>query len=336
MEQQAFVEHSPHQKSSLTTRRIMLDVLIALAPAAVMGCVYFGWQALLVLVLTVLSAVLTEIIWLLIRKQTFKEIFKQFDLTSVVTGLLLGMCFGSQTAWYACILAGAFAVGVAKMLFGGTGRNIVNPALAGRIFAFIAFPTIVAGGWLGANFTESAGEVLTGATPLTDFLTNNGVMNTELWQLFFGYGVPGCIGETCKIALLAGYVYLIVRKVIDWKYPLIYIAATGVTTMIIYQSFEVFLPSILSGGLFLGAIFMATDYVTSPKTLWGNVVYFLLLGIITAVLRFATGIEVVSFCIFLMNLVTPLIDRFIRPRPFGYVRPKKEKTGKEPAKEAGK
>ena len=334
--EQVFIEHSPHQKSSLTTRRIMLDVLIALLPAAVMGCIYFGWRAVLVLVLTVLSAVLTEVIWLLIRKKTFREILAQFDLTSVVTGLLLGMCFGSQTDWYICLLSGAFAVGVAKMLFGGTGRNIVNPALAGRIFAFIAFPTIVASGWLGANFAEGAGTVITGSTPLTDFLTNDGVMNTELWKLFLGYGVPGCIGETCKLALLAGYIYLIVRKVIDWKYPLIYIAATGVTTMIIYQSFEVFLPSVLSGGLFLGAIFMATDSVTSPKTLWGNVVYFLLLGVITAILRYATGIEVVSFCIFLVNLVTPLIDRFIRPRPFGYVRKKKEKTENNPAKEAGK
>lgn len=334
--EQAFIEHSPHQKSALTTRRIMLDVLIALLPAAVMGCIYFGWQALLVLVLTVVSAVLTEVIWLLVRKRTFKEILDQFDLTSVVTGLLLGMCFGCQTPWYVCLLSGAFAVGIAKMLFGGTGRNIVNPALAGRIFAFIAFPTIVAGGWIGANFVPGAGEVISGATPLTDFLANNGVMNTELWKLLVGYGVPGCIGETCKVALLAGYVYLVVRKVIDWKYPLLYIAATGVTSMIAYRSFEAFLPSILSGGLFLGAIFMATDYVTSPKTPWGNVVYFLLLGVITAILRYATGIEVVSFCIFLMNLVTPLIDRFIRPRPFGYVRQKKESEKDKTAKEAGK
>ncbi len=334
--EQTFVEHSPHRKSSLTTRRIMLDVLIALLPAAIMGCIYFGWRAVLVLVLCILSSVLTEGIWLLVRKRTIREIIEQFDFTSVVTGLLLGMCFGSQTDWYICIIAGVFAVGVAKMLFGGTGRNIVNPALTGRIVAFIAFPTIVASGWLNANFVEGAGQLISGATPLTDFLDNGGVMSTELWKLFLGYGVPGCIGETCKLALLVGYVYLVVRKVIDWKYPLIYIAATGVTSMIIYQDAAVFFPSILSGGLFLGAIFMATDYVTSPKTLWGNVLYFLLLGVITAVLRYATGIEVVSFCIFLMNLVTPLIDRFIRPKPFGYVRPKKEKAENKTAKEVGK
>lgn len=322
MENVLKASNSPHKKASWTTRSIMIDVLIALLPASIVGCVYFGWKALLVLALSVVSAVATEVVYLLACNKSFKQIIKQFDFSSVVTGLLLGLCFNSAVAWYVVVLSAVFAIAVVKMLFGGTGKNVVNPAIAGRVFAFIAFQSIMVGGYVIPNFAENAG-VVTGATPLS------ALGSMENLKLFLGIGVAGCIGETCKAALLLGYIYLVARKVLDWKWPLLTILACGLVTVCMRGfDFTVFLPSILSGGLFLGAIFMATDYVTSPKSLWANVVYFIVLGAVIALLREATNIEVVSFAILLMNLFVPLFNRFIRPRPFGYTKAKKAKEAK--------
>lgn len=324
------VSDSPHIRGNATTKRIMIDVLIALLPATVMGIVYFGLKACIVLLLSVVSAIATEFVYKLCLKQNFKKIIRDFDFTSAITGLLLGLCLPSTVYWYVPVLSSIFAVAIVKMLFGGTGQNIVNPAITGRVFAFIAFPAIMTSGYVLpkieaifeivlSSASASTSDVWTGATALTTLLSDGiSYFTYSKTDLFLGTGVAGCIGETCKLALIVGGVYLSIRKVICPVYPIIYIGVCGLFTVMLNGfDFEYFLPSILSGGLILGAIFMATDYVTSPTTKVGRVIYYTALGLLTAGLRKATGIEVVSFAILLMNLVVPLITRFTRPRNFG-------------------
>lgn len=295
----------------------MLDVTVALLPAAVMGCVFFGVSALITILISVAASVATEFVYCLCLKKKPLDIARSFDFTSVVTGLLLAMCLPSHVKWYVPLISAIFSIAVVKMLFGGTGKNIVNPAITGRVFAFIAFQSMMVSGWVAPTISALDGSVTTGATQLTSILGGNGY-SVSLLDMFLGTGMAGCIGETCKLALLIGGIYLVARKVIKWQFPVIYIVVEGFVAVCLAKfDFAQFLPSILSGGLFLGAIFMATDYVTSPNSTAGNYVYFLALGILTAVLRAATKIEVVSFAILLMNLLVPLINAYIRPRPFG-------------------
>jgi electron transport complex protein RnfD len=321
---------SPHVKNKRTTKNIMIDVCIALLPATVMGIVYFGLNAFLIVLLALISAVASEFIYLMIAGKSFKQIARQFDFTSCVTGLLVGLSIGSQSPLYVPIFASVFAIVVVKMLFGGTGKNLVNPAVTGRIFAFMSFTTLVASGWLipniGTVFTNPAYTPTTGATILPGLIADKTLPAISNLDLFLGTGVLGCIGETSKAAILLGFIYLVARKVITPLFPVIYIAVAGLFTVALNGfNFAFFLPSILSGGLVFGAVFMATDYVTTPNTLVGNVLYFAILGLVTAGLRQATGIEVVSFAILLMNLFVPLIDKFILSKPFGFVKAKKQK-----------
>ena len=327
---------SPHLKAPKTTKSIMLDVSIALLPATIVGIVFFGFNALLVMAISVVSAIVAELLYkMLVNKASFKQFWNEFDYTTLVTGLLIGMNMPPLVNWYIPIIASFFAIIVVKMLFGGTGKNIVNPAIAGRIFVFISFGIVAAGGFVDPIVTASASgqgtfmnPIVSGSTPLGDILKNGlsatGATNMDM---FLGL-IPGTIGETSALALIIGGIYLVVRDVIDWKWPVIYIGVTGLFTVVLNGfNFAWFLPSILSGGLMLGAIFMATDYTTTPNTQLGNVVYFVALGLITALLRHNNGTEVVSFAILLMNLVVPLIDKYIVPKPFGYVKPAK-KEGK--------
>lgn len=311
-----FVSDSPHIKGPRTTKGIMLDVIYALIPAFIMGCIYFGPKALLVVMLSCVTSVLTEVIYLFINKKKFKEIWKDFDYSSLVTGLLLGLTLSSEVPFYVPIIGAVFSIAVVKMLFGGTGKNIVNPAIAGRIFVFIAFQSVMISGYVLPTIAtiNPINGVVSGATPLTRLLDGN--MTLSNLDLFLGTGLAGCIGETSKAALILGGIYLILKRVINWKWPTIYILVTGLAAVVLAKfDFAVFLPSILSGGLFLGAIFMATDYVTSPSTDKGCYIYYVVLGVLTAILRYATKIEVVSFAILLMNLVMPLLN--FRPRAFG-------------------
>lgn len=329
------VSPAPHIKTRRTTRTIMLDVLIALLPASAAGIVFFGWEAAVFIAISLAGAFLTELVWYLIQHKVWKDsgilkdFFRQFDFTSLVTGLLLALCLPAQIeAWYMPLIGSIFAVGVAKMLFGGTGKNIVNPALAGRIMLFISFTAMTM--YPAANFgpiaTDAANfDPSAGSTQLGNFLSGQPMLSAL--DLFLGTGVAGCIGETCKLALLVGYLYLCVRGVIKWYLPLLYIVTTGLFAMALEGGFGInlFAEAIFSGGLFLGAIFMATDYVTTPKTTPGNIIYFIALGLFTAGLRKAVGIEVVSFAIFLMNFVVFLLDLVIRPRPFGSVKTRRAK-----------
>lgn len=319
---------SPHVKTPLTTKKIMLNVCIALIPAIVMGIIYFGLYAILLVVLSVVSAVISEFVFDLIVGKKPKEFLQSFDFSSCVTGLLLAMCLGTNYPWYAPVLGSIFAIIPVKMIFGGTGKNVVNPAIAGRIFIFISFQAMVTA-WAVPSISSVMGieTPSTGATTLVNML-DVGAVNLSNWDLLLGTGLRGCIGETCKVALLLGGIYLAIRGIINPFYPLIYIVTEGLFAVVFAGfNFSLFLPSILSGGLMLGAIFMATDYTTTPNTTIGNIVYFIFLGLITAILRMATKMEVVSFCILLGNLIVPLIDKFIINKPFGFYKNKKVKEG---------
>ena len=364
---------SPHIKSPVTTRRIMIDVCIALLPACIAGCVLMGIAnpvypqlgllSFMQLAICCVSSVAAEFVYLLCCKKPFMNILKEFDFTSLVTGLLIGMNLYPTSKWYVGIFASVFAIVVVKMLFGGTGKNIVNPAIAGRIFAFIAFGAAFGGamGFVNPGNGEAitvnspvSGGKATGATPLQILMGTEGESTLTNLDLLLGTGVAGCIGEVCKLALIIGGIYLVVRGVLNFRWPLVYIATTGVVAVLIawidactvdgkfvaalmdikfVPALQAFLPSILSGGLILGAIFMATDYVTTPNTKLGNYIYFVLLGILTAVLRKAVKGEAVSFAILLMNLLVPMFDMYIRRKPFGYVKPVKEKKVKAEQKE---
>ncbi|MBQ8872997.1 MAG: RnfABCDGE type electron transport complex subunit D [Clostridia bacterium] len=326
---------SPHLRGNDTTKRIMLDVCLALLPACIAGCLLFGWKALILLAICVATSFASEIIYKLCSKVSLKKALAEFDFTSIVTGLLVGMNLYADSPWYVAVLTCVFAIVVVKMLFGGTGKNVVNPAIAGRIFAFISF-----GAALGGTFNSNMGfdDVYHVQGPTSVGATVHHVTATPLqylfgatselsnWDLLFGTGVNGTIGEVCKLALIIGGLYLVLRNVINWRWPVIYTASMVVLTVCLNKfNFDLAIPSILSGGFVLGAIFMATDYVTTPATKAGKYVYFVFLGLLTALLRHLTQSESVSFAILLGNLIVPLIDSFVINKPFGKVTAKEGK-----------
>ena len=297
---------SPHIHSGASTRRIMLDVIIALLPAAIASAVIFGMRANVILLTCIVSAVLAEALFNLItrRKQTVG------DLSAVVTGLLLGLNLSTNVPVWPCVIGSVFAVVVVKALFGGLGRNFANPAITARVFMLIAFSS-VAGGAMPAVV-----ELEASATPLEQ-LANGASQLPSLLDMFIGtYG--GAIGETCTAALLLGFIYLLVRKVIRWHIPVVFIGTVFVCSLIASGDVEYALYQILGGGLFLGAIFMATDYVTCPITTKGKVVFALGCGLITFIIRyFCAYPEGVSFSILIMNLLVPYIERFTGNKPLG-------------------
>ena len=297
---------SPHIHSGASTRRIMLDVIIALLPAAIASAVIFGMRANVILLTCIVSAVLAEALFNVItrREQSVG------DLSAVVTGLLLGLNLSTNVAVWQCVIGSVFAIVVVKCLFGGLGRNFANPAITARVFMLIAFSS-VAGGALPAVV-----ELEASATPLEQ-LANGASQLPSLLDMFIGtYG--GAIGETCTAALLLGFVYLLIRKVIRWHIPVVFIGTVFVCYLIASGDFVFALYQILGGGLFLGAIFMATDYVSSPITTKGRVVFALGCGLLTFIIRyFCSYPEGVSFSILIMNLLVPYIERFTGNKPLG-------------------
>ena len=297
---------SPHIHSGASTRRIMLDVIIALLPAAIASAVIFGMRANVILLTCIVSAVLAEALFNLItrRKQTVG------DLSAVVTGLLLGLNLSTNVPVWQCVIGSVFAVVVVKALFGGLGRNFANPAITARVFMLIAFSSVAGGA------VPAAVELEASATPLEQ-LANGASQLPSLLDMFIGtYG--GAIGETCTAALLLGFIYLLVRKVIRWHIPVVFIGTVFVCSLIASGDVEYALYQILGGGLFLGAIFMATDYVTCPITTKGKVVFALGCGLITYIIRyFCAYPEGVSFSILIMNLLVPYIERFTGNKPLG-------------------
>ena len=295
---------SPHIRHEDTTSGIMFDVILALAPAAVYGCIIFGLKALLVLVTTIVTAIAAEYLWNLILKkpQTVG------DMSAVVTGLLLGMNLSSDTPIWIAAIGSVVAIIVVKQMFGGLGYNFVNPAMAARVILLVSFPSFM------TKFSEPISDVISSATPLADLNAVN------VKTLFFGMH-SGCIGETSAFLIIIGGLYLVVRKVINPVIPLSFIGAVALLAAV---SGENPLKYILSGGLMLGAVFMATDYVTSPTENLGKLIFGVGCGVITFVIRrFGSLPEGVSYSILIMNIITPLINRIPFKRPFGY------KEGKE-------
>ena len=312
------ISSSPHVHSPVTTRTIMRDVLIGLAPAMIMAVVFFGFRALTVTAVSVLACYIFEKLWVKMMKQDDKT----YDLSFAVTGVLLAFVCPPTIAYWQIVLGAAFAILLVKMLFGGIGRNIVNPALAGRAFMFswpVAMSTWVQVGWANQASVFSTADIVTAATPLAAM--HQGQMPAEsVLDMFIG-NIGGCIGETSAIALLIGFVYLLARKVISPRIPLFYIGTVAVLSFLFPMGNDRLAwmaAQLFGGGLMLGAIFMATDYVTSPITKLGQVVYAIGCGVLTIVIRYFGGYnEGVSYAILIMNTCVVLLDRIGRPTKYG-------------------
>lgn len=290
---------SPHIHSGKSTTGIMGDVLIALMPATIAGTVIFGWRALLVIAVCVISTVLFEALFnILIKKEQTIG-----DLSAAVTGLLLALNLPCEIPLWQCAIGSLFAIVVVKCLFGGIGKNLVNPAITARVFMLVAFASIAK-----PSFPVDS---VASATPL------EAEQMPSLLDLFMGnYG--GAIGETSTLALLLGGVYLLVRRVITWHIPTVFISTVFVFSFFMegFDAIEA-LALIMSGGVFIGAFFMATDYVTSPPTSWGKVIFGLGAGLLTCLIRyFGTYPEGVSFAILFMNILTPYISAWTKRKIF--------------------
>ena len=302
MNKQLTLSASPHIHSGRTTSRIMLDVLIALLPATVAGAIIFGWRALLVVAVTVAACVGFEALYnLLMKKEQTVD-----DLSAAVTGLLLGLNLPANIELWQCVIGALFAIIVVKCLFGGLGCNPVNPAITARVFMLIAFGSMV------TVADPVVVDAVSGATPLSSEVA------TPLTKLALGLH-GGAIGETCAAALLVGLAYLLVRRVITWHIPTVFVGTVFIATLLTEgMDFTAALAAILSGGLLIGAIFMATDYVTSPVTAWGKVIFGVGAGLITFLIRyFGVYPEGVSFAILFMNILTPYIDSWTKHKIFG-------------------
>ena len=301
------VSSSPHVRCKDTTQNLMLDVVIAMLPAAAFGVYRFGLYSLAVILATVAACVASEYAY---EKFMGKPITVS-DCSAVVTGMILALNMPPEIPIWIPMLGGVFAIIVVKQLYGGLGQNFMNPALAARCFLLISFAGLM------NNFSSSAigFNALTGATPLKT-MRDGGLVN--LTDLFLGF-IPGTIGEVSTLALLIGGAYMIVKKVISPKIPLVYIGTFAVFVFL-FGGFDVnyTLNQVCAGGLVFGAVFMATDYVTSPITPNGQIVYGVILGLLTGVFRlWGASPEGVSYAIILSNLFVPMIERFTLPKAFG-------------------
>lgn len=303
MDNKLIVSSSPHINSPVKTKNIMIDVIIALIPALIASVIIFGPRALIVSGVSVLACVLAEYI----SRKVMKRENTVGDFSAVVTGLLLAFNLPSGIPLWMAALGGVIAIVVVKQMFGGIGQNFVNPALAARIILMTSFPTAMTTWPSPVDGTASA-------TPLALIAGGNTADLPSYLDMFLG-NRGGCLGETCILALLIGGIYLVIKKVISPIIPLTYIAVVFVFTAILGQDPVM---QILSGGLFLGAIFMATDYTTSPLTNKGKFIYAIGCGLLTVLIRtFGSLPEGVSFSIIIMNILVPHIERLTTPKAFG-------------------
>ena len=308
------VSSSPHVRSKDTTERIMLYVIIALLPTTLFGIYNFGYRALILILVTIASCVASEWIFnkIVHKKQTIN------DLSAVVTGLLLALNLPATLPWWEAVLGGVFAIVVVKCMFGGLGQNFMNPALGARCFLLIAF---------AANMTNFTIDSYTGATPLAA-MRNGDPVNTM--DMLIGR-TAGTIGETSAIAILIGAIFLILMGVIDLRIPASYII-TFIVFMLLFSGhgadWTYITAQLCGGGLMLGAFFMATDYVTSPITPMGQIIFGICCGIFTGLFRcFGANAEGVSFAIILSNILVPMIEKYTVPRAFGMVKEAKTQEG---------
>lgn len=339
MQRKLIISSSPHlRNTAVTTRSIMGDVCIALLPTLAVSCWFFGLRSLILCLVAVGSAVLAEFVW----QRHGRQSSSVGDLSAVVTGLLVAFNIPASAPWWVAAVGSFIAIWLVKQMFGGLGQNFLNPALAARTILMLSWTTLMAakampdaGNWLAGLTAAVPPDAVSAATPLSP-----GATGYTLWQLFIG-DVPGMLGETCKLTLLLGGVYLIVRKVIDWRVPVcfigtvfvMYLIQTGVVYSVESGSNNA-LYQVCSGGLILGAFFMATDYVTCPITRWGRVIMGVGCGVLLFVIRAYNPAypEGCSFAILFMNVATPFIDRLTAPKTFGTVKPPKpvKLRGREP------
>ena len=311
------VSSSPHVRDHSSTKSIMRDVVIALLPAALVGIYNFRLSAVLVILTTCVTCMLSEYIW----QKCMKQPVTTGDFSALLTGLLLALNLPATIPLWMCVVGGVFAIIVAKQMFGGLGQNFMNPALAGRCFMMLSFSSAM------TSFTVKKGaaymygvavDATSSATPLAQ-VKEGGL--PDLKAMFLGT-TTGTIGETYVAALLIGAIYLLAKRIIDWKIPVVYILTFSVFD-IAYQmaagnAAYPLVYELCGGGLILGAFFMATDYVTSPITAKGKVIYGILLGLLTGLFRFfGESAEGVSFAIIIANVCVPLIERWTVPKPFG-------------------
>ncbi len=322
------ISSSPHAHSPVTTQTIMRDVLIALVPALLGSIYFFGFRALLVTLVSAAACVFFEWGFCKIRKLHCKT----YDLSAVVTGVLLAFVCPVTIPYWTIILGDFFAIVLVKMLFGGLGKNIVNPALSGRAFLF-SWPVLMSN-WVKVGFDNAAGllstaDAVTAATPLAVMHQQKMLPEESILDMFLG-NIGGCIGETSALLLIIGFIYLLYRKVITARIPLAYIGTVAILAFLFPQGNDRIAwmaAQVFGGGLMLGAIFMATDYVTSPLTKLGQIVYGIGCGVITILIRYFGGYsEGVTYAILCMNACAVLLDKIGRPVKFGA--PKKEAAKK--------
>ena len=299
---------APHVHAKDSTATLMLDVIAALMPCVVAGIWLFGYRAAIVVAVSVAACVLTE----LVCQKIAKKPIRINDLSAVVTGIILALNLPSTAPWWMILIGAIIAIGLVKQLFGGIGDNFLNPALTARAVLLASWPARMT-----ATNTASAYplpfDTVTSATVLTPETT----LNTTMVDMLVGR-IPGTIGEVCKVAILLGLVYLLIRRTITWHIPVVMVG----TFMLSAWAFGLDpIHAVLSGGILFGAVFMATDYVTSPMTKWGQVIYAAGAGLIVALIRaFGSYPEGVTYAILFMNVVTPLIDRAVKPRIYGEVK----------------
>ncbi len=330
---------SPHLHCKFSIHIVMWSVVVALLPAGIAGVYYFGLPALKIIVISTITALMTELLMNLLTKTKVTIL----DGSALITGLLFAYNLPPAAPWYLVVVGSFFAIALVKWAFGGLGYNFMNPALGGRIFVIIAWSNIMVGHWSysiwkfignGMDFTSASRQIIsadaiTSATPLTVLKTGGFEAlknaNFDYWSLFIG-NIPGCIGETSKLAILIGGLLLLALRLIQWEIPVIYIGTVALLSWIlgglpfgkgVFAGDPLF--HILSGGLFLGAFFMATDYVTSPISFKGRFIFAFMLGILTVIIRLFGGYpEGVSYAIVIMNIFVPLIDRYVKDRIYGY------------------
>lgn len=299
------ISSSPHVHAEQDTRKIMVWVLIALAPAGLSGIYFFGLRAAAVMAVCTAACVISEYLW----QKRLKRDATVCDLSAAVTGLLLAYNLPPTIPFWMAIAGSVFAIIIVKQFFGGIGQNIMNPALAGRAMMLTSWPV---------PMTTWALDGVSGATPLAVIKDNIGDL-PSLADLFIGR-VGGCIGETSALALLLGFAVLLARDIVKWHIPVIYIIVVAVLSAAFGRSAGP-IYEICAGGLMLGAVFMATDYTTSPMTVKGQILFAVGCGVLTSLIRTFGGYpEGVSYSIIIMNLTVPLIDKFMRPRVFGEVK----------------
>ncbi len=302
---------NPHIRDNVTTAEIMRDVFIALIPTTLYGIIQWGFNAALVCILTVAAAVISELVY----EKCMKLPITIMDWSAAVTGLILALnCPPNIPAWIPC-LGAVFAIIIVKQLYGGLGKNFMNPTLAARCFLLISFAGKM------TSFTGVGADALSGATPLAFMKTNpDAIAKIDLGAAFLGR-IPGTIGEVSKLCVLIGAAYLIIRKVISPKIPLIYIGTVAVFTLLFGgHGFDLYYLAceLCAGGLIFGAFFMATDYVTSPITPLGQIIFAVMLGILTGLFRlFGGSAEGVSYAIIICNILVPMINVHTVPKAFG-------------------